>query len=55
MKGWDESEVSYVEIPQATTCLWDSSRDSKMENRFETEVEVGTPGGRYIQPKVKEE
>ena len=28
---------------------------AEMEHRFETEVEVGTLGGRYIQPKAKED
>ena len=54
MKGWVESEVSMLRSPQATTCMWDSSRDCKMKHRFETE-EDGALRGRYIQTKAKED
>ena len=40
--------------PQATTCLWDSSIDSKMLHISETE-EDGALGGRYMQPKAKDD
>ena len=52
--GWVESEVSMLRSPQATTCLWDSSNDSKVEHSSETE-EDGALGRRYIQLKVKED
>ena len=55
VKGWVESEVStMLRSPQATTCLWDSSNDSKVVHRSETEEDWAL-GWKYIQLKAKED